>query len=146
MKKIFLLCTILLSGVNVANAGLYDSKFFEPVAGCLIAGGIGYAAGGDNAMRNGAIFCAATGAIIGVVNYHYHTKYGAEFRDEIEFLDNRLIQYNLMDKQSKEKKDSLYFQRTQEVVPPRLLENGQGIGARVRDRLILIDSKDRVGE
>jgi hypothetical protein len=145
MKKILIVLSLILT-INTSKAGLYDSQYFEPVAGCLVAGGLGYATGGDNAMRNGAIFCAAAGLVIGSINYHYHTKYGEEFQNQIEFLDNRIIQYNLLESQSKEKKEALYFKRTQEVIPPRILENGQGIGPRVRDKLIMIDSKDRVGE
>lgn len=117
-----------------------DSRYFEPVAGCVAGGAVGYAtSSSENAMKNAAIFCVIVGGVATFINYHYDTKYGKEFHAREAHLDNTLRRYEMLEKQNIEKKEDHLFRRQQEILPPRVLPNGQGIGPRIKEKLILND-------
>ena len=144
MKNILLISLFLLSFQT--KAGLFDWEYFEPTAGCVIGGALGYSSAekGDE-MKKAAIYCAAAGAVGLLINYHYDTKYGEEFEEQEIFLENQIKKYNLLEQQKKQQKESLYFRRVREVIPPRVLPNGQGVGPRIKERLQLKDQGDRIG-
>lgn len=145
MKKITYLIVLLFSFNSFA--GFMDSRYFEPTVGCLAAGAIGYtSADSEKAMTQGAIFCAVGATVMALVNYHYDQKYGSEFAGRHAFMDNTLRRYEMLDKENVNQKEDMYFQRKQEILPPKILPNGQGIGVRVKERLILKDRKQDFGE
>lgn len=124
-----------------------DSRYFEPTMGCLVGGAAGYVtADSEKAMSQGAIFCAVGATVMALVNYHYDQKFGSEFADRHAFMDNTLRRYEMLEKENVAQKEDLYFQRRQEIMPPKILPNGQGIGPRVKERLILKDRKQDLGE
>lgn len=147
MKKIIVLVFLLIS--NISNAGLYDWRYFEPAAGCVIAGGLGYLteSNSNDKMKTGAIYCAAAAAIVGVAYSHYDTKYGAEFSKRKDFLDNKIKRYEALENQNKMGglKDP-HFKTVQEVIPAVVGPNGEGTGKRVRAKLVPTDAvHDRIG-
>lgn len=148
MKYILLSLFLSISFSKTANAGLYDYEYFEPIAGCLVVGGAMYAsAEQDEAMKNGAIGCLAAGIVLWGINEHYDSKYGDQFLGEEDHLEAKITKYNMMENQSNTKKSSsLHFRRVQRVIPPSIDKKGQGIGPRVKEKLILIDDTMRIGE
>lgn len=148
MKKILLILSLLVS--NISFAGLYDWRYFEPATGCVVAGGVGYItqSNPDNKMKTAAIYCVAAAAVIGVAYSHYDTKYGAEFEKQKTFLDNKLKNYDQLERQNLggQPKDP-HFHIIQQELPAIKGPNGEGIGTRIKNTLILKDAiKDRVGE
>ena len=145
MRKIIVLI-FLITTVGQAKAGLFDWEYFEPTAGCIIGGAVGYSSASEGEeMKQAAIYCAAAGAIGLLINYHYDTKYGQEFEEQERFLNNQIKKYNLLEQQKKQQKESLYFRRVRQVIPPRVLPNGQGVGPRIREKLQLKDNSERIG-
>lgn len=129
-----------------ANAGIFEWEYFEPTAGCAIGAAVGYSTGTEGEeMKNAAIYCAVAGTVGFLIKGHYESKYGAEFENQELFLKDQIKKYNLLEQQKNEKKESLYFRKVRQVIPPRLLPNGQGIGPRIKERLQLKDFNDRVG-
>lgn len=153
MKKILIILSLIISGLTVtnkANAGLYDWRYFEPATGCVIAGGLGYVteSNAKNKMKTAAIYCAATAVVVGITYSHYDTKYGAEFEKQKTFLDNKIKNYEQLERQNKSgvPKDP-HFHIIQEELPAIKGPNGIGIGKRIKNTLILKDAiLDRVGE
>lgn len=144
MKKILL--ALILSFSFTAKAGLMDSRYFEPVAGCLVGGGIGYlSSDSQDAMKNAAIYCGIAAVVAGVVGYHYDSKYGKEFLPRENFLDNQERRYDMLEKQKNSKSEHRFFKRQREVLPAKILPNGQGIGPRIKERLILEDDNIDLG-
>lgn len=149
MKYILIALTILFTIPKQAKAGLYDWEYFEPVAGCLVVGGAMYASSDEeDRMKNGAIGCAVTGIILWGIGEHYDSKYGDQFLEEEDYLEAKLKKYNMLENQSDNKKNasSIHFRRVQQVLPPSIDKKGQGIGPRVKEKLILIDDSMRIGQ
>lgn len=147
MRNIFL-SLILILGVHSksAEAGLFEWEYFEPTAACVGAGAIGYStASKGNEMKTAAIFCAVAGVAGLVIKSHYEYKFGEEFEPQERFLEDQIKKYNLLEQQKDEKKESLYFKRVRQILPPKVLPNGQGIGPRVKERLQLKEFGDRIG-
>ena len=146
MKNILLIILLTLIIQPSAKAGLFDWEYFEPTAGCVIGGALGYSAADEGEeMKQAAIYCAAAGAVGLLINYHYDTKYGEEFNEQEMFLENQIKKYNLLEQQKTQQKESMYFRRVREVIPPRVLPNGQGVGPRIKERLQLKDQGERIG-
>jgi len=132
-----------------SNAGFYEWEYFEPTAGCLIAGGVAYSsAKKGEEMKSGAVACAVAGIIIWGINEHYDKKYGDQFLGEEDYLEAKINKYNMLEHQSDNKKNnsSIHFKRVQQVLPPSIDKKGQGVGPRVKEKLILIDDSMRIGE
>lgn len=149
MKYILLALIIPLININNAKAGLYDWEYLEPATGCLIAGGVSYLSSDDeSAMKNGAIACGVAGLIVWGIGQHYNGKYGDQFLEEQDYLKSKLNKYNMLESQSDKKKESssVHFRRVQQILPPSIDKKGQGVGPRVREKLILIDDSMRIGE
>lgn len=146
--KYILLTILLFTSVQNTYAGFYDSEYFEPIAGCVVAGAAMYSSAeeGDE-MKQGAIGCAVAGVILWGITRHYDGKYGDQFIEEEDYLRAKLNKYEMLDKQSNKKNSSsVHFRRVQKVLPPTIDKKGQGIGPRVKEKLILIDDTMRIGQ
>lgn len=144
--KIKSLILFFILSFSLNSFALTESKWFEPVIGCGLAGAVGYSSGSeDNRMKQAGVACLGAGLIMWVINEHYFRKYGDEFGNEIEYLKNRKRNFKYLKKQTDGGKESLYFKRVKQVLPPKII-NGKGVGVRIREKLILKDSLELIGD
>ena len=73
MKKIIILSLFLVIGLssNKAQAGFYDSGWFEPTMLCAVGGAVGISGDGD--ATRAATYCAG-GAVLGILMNNYYRK------------------------------------------------------------------------
>lgn len=146
MKYIVLFLILINSYSQKANAGLFDWEYFEPAAGCVAAGALGYVSASEgNEMKNAAIYCAVVGGVLFVINSHYENKYGDEFIPQETYKMERLQSFDLLERQNKSQANDLYFKRHQRLVPPKIDSKGQGHGPRIHETLKLDSKEDMVG-
>lgn len=139
--------TIIICSILSTNsfAGLFDWEYFEPAAGCAVGAGVGMIKGDT---KDALIFCAVGAGVGLLINSHYQSKYGKEFQGKIEYLDQKLEKYNLLEDQQKYgvKNSSDNFFREVEVIPAEKDAKGQGVGVRVKETIRLVDPTDRLGK
>lgn len=92
MKKIsFILMTIFCLNISSANAGFYESGYFEPTLGCALGAGVGYTSSDTNQGLNAALFCAG-GLVLGVIaNSYYRKKVDLVHERELSEKETKII-------------------------------------------------------
>lgn len=147
MKKL-LVILFILSSTTAQAAGLFDWRYFEPAAGCLVAGGVSYAGSdADSRMKNAAISCAIGAGIGFLINSHYQSKYGQEFEARKEHYQERLQRFKMLEKQAFQKEDpGAPYSIRRRVIPATRTGNGDLILPSVQETIIIKDSNDRVGQ
>jgi hypothetical protein len=150
MKKIAITLMLMVSFVlpAPAQAGFFDSEWFEPTLFCAVGGGAAYgsASDGDEMMYAG-IGCAA-GALLGYfINQRYKSKYGTVYQEEIQDLRRSVKEMEVQQalKAASGEEDN-YSIKIQEVVPGKRLPNGDVLAPTIRERLVLPGEGVRIGE
>lgn len=132
-----------------ANAGIFDSDYFEPTLFCAVAGGAAYASMADdsNQMLMTGIGCA-TGALIGYwINSRYKKKYGTVYQEEIRDLRRAVREMEVIQAQKAANGEEDQFSiRIQEIVPGKRLPNGDVLAPTIREKLVLPGEGVRIGE
>lgn len=141
MKK---LLTLIILSLTV-NAGFYTSEYFEPVAGCGIGGAVGYLAGGEDQMRNAAIYCAG-GALIayGIYSY-YDNKYSKPFDSALEFERQELRKNDMKKRQGNILEDNPFVERVTKELPAKKLSTGDIMLPRIQEDIKLKHTGDLLG-
>lgn len=80
---------MLLIGLQTpAQAGFYESSYFEPTLGCAFGAAVGYSSTKENQAMNAAMYCAA-GLVLGIVtNSYYRKKVDAVHEREVSEKQN----------------------------------------------------------
>lgn len=151
MKKIILTLTLVVSFIlppTQAQAGFFDSEWFEPTLFCAVAGGAGYAgASKGNEATTAGLGCLG-GALLGyLINQRYKSKYGTVYQEEIQDLKRSVREMEVMQAQKAANgEEDNYSLKVQEIVPGKRLPNGDVLAPTIREKLILPGEGVRVGE
>ena len=150
MKKLLITLALAVSFIlpAPAQAGFFDSEWFEPTLFCAVGGAAGYGAAktGDEMMYAG-IGCGV-GALLGYfINQRYKSKYGSVYQEEIQDLRRSVKEMEVMQalKAANGEEDN-YSLKVQEVVPGKRLPNGDILAPTIREKLILPGEGVRIGE
>lgn len=141
MKKIIAIMILSLS----INAGFYTSEYFEPVAGCGVGGAVGYMAGGDNQMKNAALFCAGGALIMYGIYSYYDNKYSKPFESALSFEKQELRKNEMKKRQGNILVDNPFVERVTKVLPAKKLSTGDIMLPRVQEDIKLKDTGDLLG-
>jgi hypothetical protein len=137
--SLMVMMSLSLITEKTAKADITDAGWFDPVLGCVVGGGVGYAiASSGNQILTAAIGCGG-GLILGLLlDSHYSSKYGRVYQADISNLraDIKVMQLQQALK-SANGDDDQFGLRVRTFVPGQKLPNGDISAPTFTEKLIM---------